>query len=492
MILRIMACVVFFQSCTAAAESAHTDSGLVRQGRWLYYGGKPQWIAGIDFQSAAARRNYDYELLLDRLKESGLNKVRLWAYPWFMGPQSLSPWKYTHGKYDLNQWDPAYWKRLRRFVREAEVRDIFVEFTVFAPYPSRLNPPWWTNDDYRLAWNRSYNRNGAFTTNSSGHFYPEFFSLIHPEQSGSGNTLFGYQRALVDKVLSELGTRPNVFFEIANEFPADFESRGQLSESVHWALYWSRYMKNRTSRPIAVHAHDSSGAHLRGLEHYRDKPYIDVLNFHFYSRQPNDVFDLLGRAAYPAKVLQLNESHAYMADQEQWYSAIRESWSAFIGGTYYHYHHSDSYADAIHDPLWSARLASLAFLRNVAESQRFWELSPYDAAGRSLKESILLRHSNLKHLVTGKPASTYVVYIWPGRSAQQTSDALPCGELELNLPEGSYDAQWYDPRDGSLLREAAGLKAAGLSDVPCAYGGPEETGYVLILRRSNSADRMPQ
>lgn len=486
--LQVICCILLLQPLAATAAPGappDSDDGLTREGRWFYYHARPLWMAGIDFQSAASRKHYDYRPLLDRLQELGLNKVRLWAYTWFMGRKSLAPWTYSDGRYDLDEWDESYWKRIRNFVREAEVRDIFVEFTLFAPYPSRTTPPWWANDQYQLAWNRSYNRNGAFTSNSGGHFHPEFFSLIHPEKSLSGQTLFGYQRALVDKALAELGDRKNVFFEIANEFPGDFENRGHLSRNVHWALYWARYVKTRTSRPVAVHAHDSSGAHLRGVENYNDRPFIDVLNFHFYSRKPRSVSQLLESAGAPRKILQLNESHSYMNSEEDWQAAIRESWGAFMGGAYYHYFHSDAYPDAILDPVWQQRIESLAFLRRIAESQRFWELSPYDPSGRPLRDRLVLEQTDMKHLVTGRTGSRYIVYLWPRRVKQSTRESDQCGQVRLNLPDGYHDTQWYDPRDGSLLRRESGLPMAAASNIPCPDGAQPETGYLLIVKRSD-------
>ena len=481
--LQVVCCMLLVQALVAQGAQPESDDGLTRKGQWFYQHEKPLWMAGIDFQSAASRKNYDFRLLLDRLQELGLNKVRLWAYTWFMGRKSLAPWKYSDGTYDLDEWDESYWERIRRFVREAEARRIFVEFTLFAPYPSRSKPPWWANDEYQLAWNRSYNRNGAFTSNSDGHFYPEFYSLIHPEKSLSGRTLFGYQRALVDKTLAELGNCSNVFFEIANEFPGDFENRGHLSGSVHWALYWARYVKTRTARPVAVHAHDSSGAHLRGVDNYNDRPFIDILNFHFYSRKPRQVSELLTTAGTSSKILQLNESHSYMESEDDWHAAIRESWGAFIAGAYYHYFHSDAYPDAMLNPVWQQRIESLAFLRRIAESQRFWELSPHDPSGRPLLDSLVLERTDMKHLVTGREGSRYIAYLWPPRLKQDTWESNQCGQVRLNLADGYHDIEWYDPRDGALLRRESGLAATATSNIPCAEGAQPETGYLLIVQR---------
>ena len=174
-----------------------------------------------------------------------------------------------------------------------------------------------------------------------------------------------------------------------------------------------------------------------------------------------------------------------MESEGEWYAAIRESWSAFIGGAYYHYFHSDAYPDAMLDPAWRQRTASLAFLRRIAELHKFWELSPYDASGRPLKDTLVLERSNMKYLATGKPGSVYIAYVWPGRVAQNGSEPPRCGQVRLTLVGGYYDAEWHDPRDGSLLRRESGLPASALSDIPCAEGKPPETGYLLILHRSD-------
>ena len=89
--LQVLCFILLSYPWAATPQPVNSNEGLVREGRWFYYRGRPQWIAGIDFQSAAARKHYNYVQLLDRLHDLGLNKVRLWAYSWFLGRQSLAP-----------------------------------------------------------------------------------------------------------------------------------------------------------------------------------------------------------------------------------------------------------------------------------------------------------------------------------------------------------------------------------------------------------------
>jgi hypothetical protein len=216
---------------------------LERSGRWFKYNGTPTYLVGLDTQQLAADPTIDIPATLDRLVEYRINKIRVWIYCWFMGETGLSPWKKVHGIHNLDEFDDLhYWPRMRTLAADAQARNIIVEVTLFAPYPNTRNF-WWDNPEWKNAWNRAFNSNQAFTSNTQGHFYPEFYDLNYVETSTSGKTLRMYQQALVGKAVMELGTYGNVYFEIANEFAADApadaihdprigESRGRTSQPV--------------------------------------------------------------------------------------------------------------------------------------------------------------------------------------------------------------------------------------------------------------------
>ena len=220
--------------CIAVAASTASAQGLSRSGRWFAYDGQPVFLVGFDCQEIASDPSVDYVAALDAFVDQRINKVRIWIYTWFGGAQYLSPWDRSQGAHDLDAWNDAYWARLRDFAEQARARGIVVEVTVFAPYPD--GAWWWSEPAFQLAWNRDFNVNGAFSTNASGHFMPEFFDLAYAETTSSSRTLGDYQAALVDKAVAELGGYENVYFEVCNEFGAPDVER--------WSA-WQRHFASR-------------------------------------------------------------------------------------------------------------------------------------------------------------------------------------------------------------------------------------------------------
>ena len=468
-------------ACWMPLEAA--AQGLTRQGRWYQYDGQYVWQAGIDFQSCASRKNYNYVATLDALQQARLNKIRIWAYCWFMADTAYAPWVYSNGKYDLDRWDSTYWSRMRDFVSKARARNIVVEFTIFAPYPSRSNATsWWHNPGYQLAWNKAYNVNGAFSSNSSNHFYPEFFDLGYGEQSNSGKTLQDYQQALVDKSVAELGGFQNVQFEIANEFPADFQNRGFIDRVYPWALHWARRVNNRTPRLVDACGHDSSGANVRGIQYFWNENTLDVLNFHFYNADPNTISGLVHNAHGKGKILQSNESFPYFDSRSELDKVTRESWGCFTSGLYYHYFHRDRDPDVFNTAAWRNSIQRLTVLRNVAESVKFWQMSPVDGSGNEYDPLVSQGPSGSNRQVLANPGSEYVAYFWGSRSTTAA---------RISLPAGSYTYDWIDPRNGTVLRNG-GVSGGGNTSVPApaTSGWNANSGLVLVLRAT--AASLPQ
>lgn len=406
-------------------------AGLVRAGRWLKYNGRYPYFVGLDYQHLAADPDVDIAAVLDALTGLRINKIRVWLDAYW-NPDYRHPWERRDGKYDLDRWNEEYWQRLAWLAAEARTREIIVEVTLFSAYPA--DPAWWNNETFRPAWNRSSNWNGAFSTNSDGHFYPQFFDLAYLERSTSGKTLVDYQQALVDKALEKLGSFENVHFEIANEFPGDFKTRGFIDRSYAWQLYWARYVKQRTTRPVTVHAHDSSGPHTRGIEYFWDEPAVDILNFHFYTPS-GAVRGLLHEAQARGKVLQSNESHDYRRSRNQLDVATREAWGFLTAGGYYAFYQEEALsADAI------ANLGRLTALRTVAETVRFWEMSPVGPWGEDYNR--LVTRGPGRWQVLANPGAEYLVYL------SGTPTSMP---VYLLAPPGVYDYTWYDARNAAVL-----------------------------------------
>jgi hypothetical protein len=319
------------------AQSAHR-SGLERAGRWFTYDGTPTYLVGLDTQQLAADPTIDIPATLDRLVQYRINKVRVWLYCWFMvEPPGLSPWKRVNGIHNLDEFDDVqYWPRMRTLMAEAQARNIIVEVTLFAPYSNTTNY-WWDNPDWQNAWNKAFNSNQAFTSNTHGHFYPQFHDLNHAETSASGKTLRLYQQALVDKAMMELSLYDNVYFEIANEFAV--EDWGAPINAIHdpalrlWQETWLERAKLQT--PALVGVHSDSDGRGKGAEYWTRNSMIDVLNFRLSNASPGEISAILSAsgAQISGKVLTINETATASIDETLDVDPhTRAAWGMFMAG----------------------------------------------------------------------------------------------------------------------------------------------------------------
>lgn len=459
--------------------------GLERKDRWFTYNGHYEYFVGVDAQHIAADSTTDFISILDRFRAYRINKVRIWVDAYW-NPDFLHPWIYNRitRKYDLDRWNTSYWDRVRSFVSAARDRDIVVEISLFDAYPTK--PKWWSNDIMRIAWNKDHNRNNAFSTNEAGHFYPEFFDLNYEERSNSGKSLKDYQRALVDKTLHELDGYPNVYFEIMNEFfqyVSDFPDG--YAKTAPWQKYWAEYVNNRTQRLVTTHVHDSvrpnTGA--TGVEFFWNLPYVDILNFHLYRTDPNQISDLVHTSQIKGKVLQNNESFEWYdkngytgsVNTSKLNAVTREAWGWFVSGGYYAFYNGH----LTHFSGWEHLANRAKVLHDLADKVRFWEMSPIDPEGMEYDKLVTQGpgNSDSQWQVFANPGFEYVVYFWgePGTDP-----------VNIKLPPGKYRYEWYDPRNGDNLRSGIiiGADPAVLPSPPTSsWNG--EVGVTLFIFAEN-------
>jgi hypothetical protein len=484
---------------SARGQRAKTlSAGLRKSGRGFTYDGKPIFINAVNCETLAMDTRFDFTRMLDFLTRYRFNKLRIWGHSWHGiwtgGSEDLTlrPWKYIPGpngwedsKWDLDQWNPAYWERVKAFCCAARDRGIIVEFTIFSEWVRTFQHDfiirgisshnWWNSDQFRPAWNKRYNINHAFSTNGNGDLWPEFFNLDHGEKSKTGKTLYDYQKAYVDKVLLELGAFPNVYYEVHNEYHAEVES------IAGWQNHWARYIKSKTNQLVGVAAHQTGQYNVdpcnsHGSQHFRDQPFIDVLNFHWYCDRPEKnarvALDL-----YPSgKILTNNEgvwqgvTGTALSLPDTLAKETRSIWGAFMVGS--HYGLTDFPSD-VGTVRWNKTAQRYRALRNVAETLRFWELSPVDSRNREYTN--LVRTGPCRQWrVLANPGKEYLVYFWDGN---EVADA------RMDLPRGKYEFKWYDVQDGEVL--SAGAVAGGKK---CRMQSPNwkwnvRSGIALTVRK---------
>jgi hypothetical protein len=482
-------CALATLVCLAMAPTV-SAAGLDHAGRWFTYDDQPTYLVGMDAQELACNPAVDYVAALNKMQEYRINKVRIWAYCYWDTATYFHPWVFKDGKFDLSQWNTAYWKRMNDFVEKARDRKIMVEVCIFAAYPNWTNGFWKRN----LAWKKEMNVNGVYSANSSGDFYPQFFDLDYAE---NGKKFSDYQQALVDKTLAELGDSDNVYFEIMNEFGADGTD---MKKYAPWVLHWANRIKTvqfppplqdvTLQRMVSAHAGGTSAGNDGTTATFRPEDYwsqtdVDVMNFRSFSpkNSPQGVSNWLHTSQLKGKVLCVNESNFglqdYVNDPD---GQTRYSWGLLLNGA-----HMGIYVDkstTIGDAAWLVIAKRLKAIRDVVDKVRFSEMSPVDALGVQYDGLVTQGPSGSNRQVLANPGSQYLAYFW---GSQSTANTL------IKLPAGTYAYAWYDARDAALRRSGTVTTGGGTASIPAPgiSGWKASVGLALVVTRTNNTNTPP-
>jgi len=225
---------LLMSSCTSDRPVAkHPDNP-----HYFIYREKPVILLTSDqHYGAVINLDFDYILFLDRLQEFGMNLTRIYPGAYVemkdqytkgnpLGPapgRYILPWKKSNEeganpnlgkyKYDLDSWDPEYFRRLKEYVRQAAVRNIIVEIAFF-------------NGMYEDRWMAQplYHTNNLQGVGKGA--YMNYTTLADSE-------LTDYQVRYVKKIASELYSFGNIIYDISDEPEMQHrESRGWNSKML--------------------------------------------------------------------------------------------------------------------------------------------------------------------------------------------------------------------------------------------------------------------
>jgi hypothetical protein len=142
---------VLLLAAPALAEPIKVDPS---NPHYFLFNGQPTiLITSAEHYGAVINLDFDYVAYLDALKANGMNYTREWPGALLemvgelyagntMGPRpdrTIVPWArsnvpgYVYGgnKFDLDQWNPAFFARLKDFIVKAAERGIVVEICFF-------------------------------------------------------------------------------------------------------------------------------------------------------------------------------------------------------------------------------------------------------------------------------------------------------------------------------------------------------------------------
>ena len=398
---------------------------------FLWRGKSTVLITSTEHYGGVLNRAFNYRKYFDTLESLGFNLTRTFSGAYCepfgafniqnntLAPakgQLICPWArseqpgYANGgnKFDLTEWDPAYFQRLKDFVGEAGKHGIVVELVLFCPF--------YEDSMWNLSpMNAANNINGIGTMKRT-----EAYTLKYPN-------LLAVQDAMVRRIVEELKDFDNLYYEICNE-----PYFGGVT------LEWQAHIAQTITEAEAGFA----GKHLIA-QNFANKyqkiidpnPQVSIFNFH-YAKPPNTVTDNYG----------LNR---VIADDETGFAGSEpkpyrlEGWDFIIaGGALYDnldYSFSVGHEDGtgkISAPGGGGAVLhkQLGILSNFINSFDFVKMTP----DNSVINDGIPDKATARALV--EEGRAYAIYINGGSKAQ----------LQIQLPKGKYTAEWINTKSGKI------------------------------------------
>ena len=430
--------LIAFSTACLAAEPIRLHPQNPRYFSWR---DKPTVLIGSgEHYGAVINLDFDYSKYLETLKADGLNQVRVFSGTFREVPGSFGivdntlapapgryvcPWArsdvpgYAQGgnKFDLTQWDEAYFTRLKAFMGTARDRGIVVEFVLFTPL--YVDPMWEVSP-----MNAKNNVNGIGAVPKD-----ECLSLKHAN-------LVAAQEAVTRKLVQELNGFDNLYFEICNEpyarrVPADWEA--------HIAKTIAEAEKALPNKHLIAQNIDNGAKRIE-----KPDPLVSIFNFHYAS--PPDAVTLNYDLGKPIG----HDETGFKGNGDAVYR--KEAWQFILnGGSVFSHldysftvgHESGDYEIPKKTPGGGGKAfrRQMGLLKSFVEGFDFVQMKP-------VREAIKAEGATVYALAL--PGKSYAIYLH-GKTQNST----------LDLPAGSYLATWVNVLQGNIEKAEDFTHAGG-------------------------------
>jgi hypothetical protein len=419
--------------------------------------GKPTvLITSAEHYGAVVNKDFDYLAYLDRLKSYGLNYTRI--YPGFLfepqgkfgngntlGPKPWSlvlPWArskqpgylFCGNKFDLDQWNPEYFARLKDFISKAAERDIVVEICFF-------------NAQYSDTWPLSplYHENNIQGVGKCD--YRDAQTLKHPD-------LVRREEDYTRKITQEVNSFDNVVLEICDE---PFLTGTPIELAGSWVGHFVELVKDTESSLPKKHliAQQLEGP-VGGPCDFSAHPDVPIIVTQYvwesYMEQMGGMKGLDLEYGHN-KPIEFNETAYYPF----WYKGDKvgasrvEAWEFIVGGGAGFNQLNGVFTaenPAGKTPDNAQILSALKNLKEFIYSFDFVKMrqdkglivagEPSGTFCRAISQPGEQYAAYLHHSTGGRKEDYYTVT--PGNYVEK---------LVLKLPAGNYRADWVDPASGS-------------------------------------------
>lgn len=438
---------------------------------YLTYNGKPFFIIGSGMESHCeswSRTIPQWRSYLEMLHRDGFNRVRffLWSICWAdeLLP-TFSPWVVRDAKnfdYDLTRFNPEYWDLIKRILKMARERDIVVEYNLFDYCSLRNRPgePCWAKHPFS-----ALNNNGGAVPGNIGK--PDIYAFADYADLGLFEEPLDpawpwqkknqwYQQLYVKHMIDQLGSFPNLYWEIMNEQGWNKVEPNGPEWTAHWLAFLDKHDGHRHLRSI------------NAADVYDELPGMDIVCEHpipyFRKKEldsPERAVGIVHATRKFGKPVVCDET-GYFPPQastkdpiwrqftpEQLGNERRAFWYAFVAGGHWTATCWQDFSER-DTHRWIRHLAR--FVRRVP----YWTMAPHD-------ELVQGGHC------LARPGEHYVVYVGHG------------GRITVDLqghPPDKFVGQWLNPRSGEWKRAAYAADGGGV-----VLAAPSEEDWVLWLRR---------
>jgi hypothetical protein len=457
-----------FACVAACAQPLRVDSA---NPHYFSFRGHPTvLITSGEHYGAVLNLDFNYRLYLDTLRADGLNLTRTFSGSYREAPGDFSiasntlapapgrfiaPWRQRNGKFDLEQWDPKYFERLKDFAAQAEARGIVVELVLFCPL---YNDSMWSVSPM----NAANNINGVGSVPKS-----DVLALKDPR-------LTAIQDAMVRKIVTELNGFDNVYYEICNE-----PYFGGVT--LEWQHHIAKTIADTESALPRKHLIEQNWANGSKAIANPD-PLVGAFHFH-YSRPPDSVAMNRG--------LRLpigNNETGFDGPADAAYRI--QGWDFLMaGGALYNnldYSFTVGHENGTFKPPEStpgggspALRRQLGYLKKFFDEIPFWEMSPIPAADLQAPEGASIRGLE-------EPGKVYAIYVQHARilpkakPRYQTDTPVASRSLGIRLPAGKWTVAWRDTKTGKdAKKEAVQATADGLTIL---HSPPYSEDIALIVQ----------
>lgn len=410
---------------------------------YFLFAGKPTvLVTSGEHYGAVLNLDFDYVRYLETLRADRLNLTRTFSGSYREVPGNfriasntlapapgkfIAPWKQREGKFDLTQWDEAYFARLRDFVAQAGKSGVVVELVLFCPlYEDSM----WSVSPMNIR----NNVNGVGDVART-----DVLAL-------KDTRLTEVQDSMVRKIVSELRDFDNVYYEICNE--PYFQG-----VTLEWQEHISKTIVQTEAGFAKKHLIAQNWANgSTAID--RVNPLVSLFNFH-YSRPPESL----------AMNRKLNRP---IGNNETGFDGAADAtyrlqgWDFLMAGGALYNNLDYSFAVGHEDGTFTPSAATpggggpalrrqLRHLKAFFDEIPFWRMQSADEGTVSGPEEASVR-------ALEEPGKAYAIYIHHGRVVKdgkprfQVDGVAASRQFTLKLPRGRYTAKWRDTRSGADVK----------------------------------------